>query len=97
MAYFKLITFGGLAPQVSPRLLKDNLAQTAQDVNLDSGRLVPITEDSQTLVLSSSSRTSIFKYTDSPERWLQFDEDVDVVPGPIAGDTNDTVYWSGQS
>ena len=97
MAYFKLITFGGLAPQVSPRLLKDNLAQTAQDVNLDSGRLVPITQDSQTLVLSSSSRTSIFKYTDSPERWLQFDEDVDVVPGPIAGDTNDTVYWSGQS
>jgi len=97
MAYFKLITFGGLAPQVSPRLLKDNLAQTAIDVNLDSGRLVPITQDSQTLVLSNSSRTSIFKYTDSPERWLQFDEDVDVVPGPIAGDTNDTVYWSGQS
>ena len=97
MAYFKLITFGGLAPQVSPRLLKDNLAQTAIDVNLDSGRLVPITQDSQTLVLSNSSRTSIFKYTDSPERWLQFDEDVDVVPGPIAGDTNDTVYWTGQS
>ena len=97
MAYFKLITFGGLAPQVSPRLLKDNLAQTAQDVNLDSGRIVPITDNSQTLVLSNTSRTSIFKYTDSPERWLQFDEDVDVVPGPIAGDTNNTVYWSGQS
>jgi hypothetical protein len=28
---------------------------------------------------------------------LQFDEDVDVVPGPIAGDTNNTVYWTGQS
>lgn len=97
MAYFKLITFGGLAPQLSPRLLKDNLAQTAEDVNLESGRLVPITDNSQTLVLDDANRTSIYKYTDSPERWLEFDEDVDVVPGPIAGDTNDTVYWTGQN
>lgn len=97
MAYFKLITFGGLAPQVSPRLLKDNLAQTAEDVNLESGRLVPITDNSQTLVLDDANRRSIYKYTDSPERWLEFDEDVNVVPGPIAGDTNDTVYWTGQS
>lgn len=97
MAYFKLITFGGLAPQVSPRLLKDNLAQTAEDVNLESGRIVPITDNSQTLVLDDANRTSIYKYTDSPERWLEFDEDVNVVPGPIAGDTNDTVYWTGQS
>ena len=96
MAYFKLITFGGLAPQLSPRLLKDNLAQTAEDVNLESGRLVPITDNSQTLVLDDAFRTSIYKYTDSPERWLEFDEDVDVVPGPIAGDTNDTAYWTGQ-
>jgi len=95
MAYFKLITFGGLAPRISPRLLKDNLAQTATDVNLESGRLVPITDNSDTLTLSNSSRQSIFKYTDSPERWLQFDDDVDVELGPIAGDTNNTAYWTG--
>jgi len=95
MAYFKLITFGGLAPRISPRLLKDNLAQTATDVNLESGRLVPITGNSDTLTLSNSSRQSIFKYTDSPERWLQFDDDVDVELGPIAGDTNNTAYWTG--
>ena len=46
MAYFKLITFGGKAPRVSPRLLADTLAQTATDVNLESGRLVPIKENS---------------------------------------------------
>ena len=39
----------------------------------------------------------IFKYTDSPERWLQFDEDVNVVRGPLPGDTNNTIYWSGQT
>jgi len=103
MAYFKLITFGGLAPRVSPRLLADNLAQTATDVNLESGRLVPVKDNSTVnpsdgvSTLANTTKQTIFKYTDSPERWLQFDEDVDVVRGPIAGDTNDTIYWSGQS
>lgn len=103
MAYFKLITFGGKAPRVSPRLLADNLAQTATDVNLESGRLVPVKDNSTVnpssgvSTLANTTKQTIFKYTDSPERWLQFDEDVDVVRGPIAGDTNDTIYWSGQS
>jgi len=101
MAYFKLIQFGGIAPQVSPRLLADTLAQTASNVNLESQRLTPITDDTVTnpkadvTTLSSSNRKSVYKYTDT--QWLQFDEDVDVVPGPIAGDTNNTVYWTGQS
>lgn len=101
MAYFKLIQFGGIAPQVSPRLLEDTLAQTASNVNLESLRLTPITDDtvvnpkSSVTTLSNSNRLSIYKYTDT--QWLQFDEDVDVVPGPIAGDTNNTVYWTGQS
>ena len=101
MAYFKLIQFGGIAPQVSPRLLEDTLAQTASNVNLESQRLTPITDDTVTnpkadvTTLSNSNRKSVYKYTDT--QWLQFDEDVDVVPGPIAGDTNNTVYWTGQS
>ena len=97
MAYIKLKTFGGLAPRTSPRLLRDELATVATDVNLESGRLVPVTDNSDTLTLSNSSRQSIFKYTDSPERWLQFDEDVNVVRGPVPGDNNDTIYWSGQT
>ncbi len=100
MAYFKLIQFGGIAPQVSPRLLEDTLAQTASNVNLESQRLTPITDDTvvnpkaDVTTLSNSNRQSIYKYTDT--QWLQFDDDVDVVPGPIAGDTNNTVYWTGQ-
>jgi hypothetical protein len=97
MAYIKVKQFGGLAPRTSPRLLRDNLATIATDVNLESGRLVPITDNSDTLTLSNSSRQSIFKYTDNPERWLQFDEDVNVVRGPLPGDTNNTIYWSGQT
>jgi len=97
MAYIKVKQFGGTAPRLSPRLLRDELATVATDVNLESGRIVPIKDNSDTLNLSNSSRQSIFKYTDSPERWLQFDEDVNVVRGPIPGDTNGTAYWSGQT
>ena len=103
MAYYKLITFGGLAPRISPRLLGDTLAQTATDVNLENGRLVPVKDNSTVnpssgvSTLASTTKNAIFKYTDDPERWLQFEDDVNVVRGPVPGDTNDTIYWSGEA
>ena len=103
MAYFKIKSFAGMAPQVSPRLLADDIAQTAKDVNLESSRLVPITDNSTSTINSSqaptaSSRTTIYKYEedDGSETWLEWDEDVDVVPGPVAGNTQDRLYWTGQ-
>ena len=103
MATINIKLFGGMAPRVSPRLLQDQLAQNATDVNLESGNLKGFKTDSVTnpksgtTTLASSSKQTIFKYTDSPERWLQFDEDVDVHRGPIPGDSNDTIYWTGQT
>ena len=35
MAYFKLVNFNGIAPQVSPRLLGEGLGQTANNTDLD--------------------------------------------------------------
>jgi len=58
MAYFKLIQFGGIAPQVSPRLLEDTLAQTASNVNLESQRLTPITDD--TVVNPKEDDTTLY-------------------------------------
>ena len=99
MAYFKLITFGGLAPQVSPRLLADTLAQTAEDVILDSGRLVPIRNNTDDYTLSATGQNSIYKYEfGGVEYWLEWpDEGVDVVPGPIPGDATGRLYWTGES
>ena len=112
MAYFKLTTFNGIAPQISPRLLKDTVGQEATDVNLDSGRLVPIFANSQTKVLDNSSKNTIFKYIDPDNQnveFFQFEqttnagtqnftiESINAVKGPIAGDVNNTLYWSGQS
>ena len=98
MAYFKLITFGGIAPQLSPRLLADTLAQTAENVILDSGRLVPLTDNSTVQALDTTGQNSIFKYeTGGNTYWLEWaDEGVDVVLGPIAGDNTDRVYWTGE-
>ena len=99
MAYFKLISFSGIAPQISPRLLGETIAQTAEDVILDSGRLVPLrNNDTDVYTLSATGRNSIFKYeTGGNDYWLEWaDEGVDVVLGPIAADATDRVYWTGE-
>jgi len=98
MAYFKLISFNGIAPQISPRLLGETLAQTAEDVILDSGRLVPLRNNTDIYTLSASGQNSIFKYeTGGSDYWLEWaDEGVDVVLGPIAADATDRVYWTGE-
>ena len=60
MAYLKLISFGGIAQQISPRLIGENIAQTAEDVLLDSGRLVPLRNNTDSYTLSTTGQNSIF-------------------------------------
>lgn len=95
MAYFKRDRFSGIAPGVSPRLLAEQFAQTAENLDFESGRLKPITGNSDTFTLTNSSRRSIFFYRDT--NWLQWnDDDVFVVEGPIPADTLDRLYWTGE-
>lgn len=95
MAYFKRDRFSGIAPGVSPRLLAEQFAQTAQNLDFESGRLKPTTDNSDTFTLTSSIRRSIFFYRDT--NWLQWDDDdVFVVEGPIPADTLDRLYWVGE-
>lgn len=94
MAYFKRTTFSGTAPGVAPRLLAEQFGQVAENVDFESGRLVAITEDSDTYTLQNGSRRSIYYYRDTT--WLEWSEDgVSVVPGPIPGDTTDRLYFTG--
>ena len=53
MAYFKLVNFNGIAPQVSPRLLGEGLGQTANNTDLDRGVLTPITSNSTVATLNA--------------------------------------------
>lgn len=96
MAYFKRDRFSGIAPGVSPRLLADQFAQIAENVDFSSGRLTPITTDVDTFTLQSGLRRSIYFYRDT--NWLEWDQDgVKAVPGPIPGDTLARLYWTGQN
>tara|TARA_R110000765_G_scaffold195438_1_gene300971 strand:- start:611 stop:2659 length:2049 start_codon:yes stop_codon:yes gene_type:complete len=98
MAYFKVITFRGIAPQLSPRLLSTGMAQTAQNILLDSGRLSPITNNSKTGDLTAINRSSIYKYDfGGTTYWFEWTAAVDVLPGPIAGDAFDRLYWTGDT
>ena len=56
MAYFKLRSFNGIAPQVSPRLLGEGLGQTANNTDLDRGVLTPITSNSTIATLNAQAR-----------------------------------------
>ena len=94
MAYFKRERFSGIAPAISPRLIADQFAQVAENVDFESGRLVPTTDDSAAFTLQNALRRSIYYYRDT--NWLEWNEDgVKAVPGPIPGDTLARLYFTG--
>ena len=102
MAGFKLTTFTGLSKKVSPRLLPEDMAQNAQNVFLDSGRIEGIptdvndpSESGNTHLASHISTTTrtIFKATSSS--WFTFTDDVDVIRSPIKEDTHGRFYFTG--
>ncbi len=94
MTYFKNTRFSGIAPGVAPRLLGEQFGQTSQNIDFESGRLVPIKQDSDAYTLQNGARRSIYYYRDT--NWLEWSEDgVDVVPGPIPNDTNERLYFTG--
>lgn len=96
--YFKLSDFSGIAPGVDPRRLADQFGQTAENIDFESGALVPTTNDTTAFTLSTSTRRTVFRYEPSggTSYWLQWDEDADVVKGPVPNDSYDRVYWTGE-
>ena len=100
MAVFRLESFAGIAPAKSARLLGETLGQKAENVTFTTGRLSPIEEDLAVATLSNGQRQSIYYY----ERIgvdggsvFQFNEaNVSVVQSPIAQDTYERAYWTGQ-
>lgn len=99
MTGFKLQTFGGKAPKVFARLLPEDMAQTATNVRLDSGRLEPWKGNATTTItpvasysISGSTKT-LFKYSDSI--WIGRNEEVDFVRSPLAEDQHERIYATG--
>ena len=96
--YYKLISFNGIAPILEPRLLKDEVGVTSQNVNLERGNLNPLFTNGSYANLNASTITSYYQYKFGGTTYnLEFDDDVNVQPGPIADDAFDRLYWTGQT
>ena len=102
MAYFKRDRFSGIAPGVAPNLLAEQFGQIAKNIDFESGSLVPIQQEGDvdhTFTSSGSLVQSFYYYENSvTNRWLGFNSpNVNVVEGPIPGDTYERLYWTGES
>lgn len=86
--------FDGIRPKQAIHLLAETEAQTAQNVRIDGGDLRPLYADVLAATLNDRSLVrSIFLYESS--HWLAWPADVDVVTGPIEGDTTNRFYFTG--
>jgi hypothetical protein len=102
VAGFKLQTFTGLNEKLSPRLLPEDVAQEAQNVFLDRGRLEALPQDTNDASetgpthpasdIGSTTKT-IFKATNA--EWFTFNDEVDVIQSPIKEDVHERFYFTG--
>lgn len=101
MAYFKRNRFTGIAPGVAPRLLGEEFAQTAENIDFESGKLAAIESDSTVYSnsgLASMNSVYYYEYSTSSHKWLYWSgADVSVVTGPIPGDIYDRLYYTGDT
>lgn len=99
MTGFTIKSFSGKAPKVYARLLPNDMAQEADNVRLDSGRIDPWkanTSASVTPVYSynvSASTKTLFRYSDAI--WVGSNDSLDIVRSPIAEDPWDRIYLTG--
>lgn len=91
---FNLNAFKGCVPRANPRMIPDTVGQVAANCKTDSGTMRPF---QATVIKNTPSKAgtkkSIYLYRDV--FWLHWITDVDVVRGPIAGNTQDRMYWTG--
>lgn len=87
-------SFRGARPRVSEKRLDDNQARSARNCRLTSGALRPLREPLYVADLAHSGNLkSLYRF--GRQHWFSWDTDVDVVRGPIANDTTERTYWTG--
>lgn len=94
MATIRIKYFAGEVPKVHETLLGDTNAQTADDLNFNRGTIQAM--DGRTTVQATTRAgtiQSIFKYSDTV--WLEWTGDIDASKSPIANDSYDRVYFTG--
>lgn len=93
----KIQKFLGEAPKVSSELLPDTFAQTAVNVKLYSGDLLPYNQSASVASLAVANAMTIYPMSrpSADTVWLQWATDVDVVKSSETGDTSQRIYYTG--
>ena len=100
MAGIAFKAFAGVIPRVSDRLIDNRNAATADNLKAFSGELRAWR---QPLLIERATKypatvKSIYRVRDgTTDYWLNWLTDVDVVPGPLAGDTSQRLYYTGDN
>lgn len=93
MAAISIRQFRGSAPRVAPKLLAQSQAQSNTLARFENGQLSAWRGNEVVDEIEKpGTMTSIYLYRD--QFWFQWAADVDVVRGPVAGDTRERVYWT---
>jgi hypothetical protein len=89
--------FSGEIPRLAAHLLPDNAARVAANLKLYNGDINPVFAPSDVAALAgvSAPKTLYRLRAAAGTLWLAWDRDVNVVPGPIAGDTSGRIYYTG--
>jgi len=94
MTAITLRGFGGLRPRVDDKLLKDHEAAQADNCDLAHGSIASWRKRKETVELAKAGLIkTIYLFDDT--YWLHWNEDVDVVKGPISGDLTERTYFTG--
>lgn len=85
--------FRGEIPRLSPQLLPDNCAQSAINVRLLDGNLVPIKGPTTAQTFTGGPYMTIFEM-ERISKWLRWEKIVDVAKSIIPGDVTDRIYFT---
>lgn len=90
--------FGGMLPKISPRLLPETAAYSAQNVKLQSGELRPINGPRLTYLPDKTMPPqTIYRARNGTVAygWFSWPTDVDVVRAPLSIEVESRFYWTG--
>lgn len=99
MAKFEISDFKGIAPKLNAAMIGDSFATVADNCLLGFGDARPLlSAGAVTTTPRVGLKKSLFRlgYTsDETQYWLTWLSSVDVARGPIAGDTSERIYYTG--
>ncbi len=95
-------SFGGIAPRVNPRYLKDGFAQTALNVDASGQSLRPLCRATPlATTLSVSAPSTIYRFgqdvASDEQYWFAWPYPVSVARGQISGDTAEWTFFTDYS